>query len=202
MVASLRTSMLASLLLASAAACSPEPGAESNAAAALPANATAQPADAAAPANQAAPALAIESGGLRLFDRSTGSARPLPFGTPQSAVIAALAHLGRPETNRLEECGAGPLDAASWPGGPTLYFQDSKFAGWALRDGDNAAITTASGIGIGSTRAELDAAYQAEVFDSSLGTEFSAGELFGILDGTGQSAKITNLWAGASCNMR
>lgn len=196
-------------LAALATACSSEPAAEPNQADALPANASVQSADAAAPAPAAlaAPALAIEAEGLRLFDRASGSARPIPFGTPRAAALAALAFRGDPAgTGTLEECGAGPLDQASWADGLTLYFQDSKFAGWALgeeREGaDKSAITTASGIGIGSTRAELEAAYKTDVFDSSLGTEFAAGELFGILDGTGRQAKVTNLWAGTSCNMR
>ena len=198
-------------LSALAAACSSEPAAQSNQADALPANATVQSANAVAPgpaAQAVAPALAIESEGLRLFDPASGSARPIPFGTPRDGVMAALGFRGSPaSTNRLDECGAGPLDQASWSDGLTLYFRDSKFAGWALGEereaGDGkGAITTAAGIGIGSTRAELDAAYKAEVFDSSLGTEFAAGELFGILEGTGPAAKITHLWAGTSCNMR
>ena len=192
-------------LAALAAACSSEPAAESNQPEALPANITvqsAEPAAGSAPAAQAAPALAIESSGLRLFDRASGSARPLPFGTPQAAVMTALAGLGTAEINKLDECGAGPLDGASWPAGPTLYFQDGKFVGWAVGGPGREALTTASGIGIGSTRAELEAAYKTEVFDSSLGTEFAAGELFGILEGDGANAKITNLWAGTSCNMR
>ena len=198
-------------LLALAAACSSEPAAQSNQADALPANATVQSAIAVAPGQTAqavAPALAIDSEGLRLFGRASGSARPIPFGTPQAAVMTALGFRDPPaSTNRLDECGAGPLDQASWSDGLTLYFQDSKFAGWALggerEAGDGkGAITTASGIGVGSTRAELEAAYKVEVFDSSLGTEFAAGELFGILDGTARQAKITNLWAGTSCNMR
>ena len=53
-----------------------------------------------------------------------------------------------------------------------------------------------------ATRAELESAYSPEVFESTLGTEFAAGEIFGILDGTGKSARVTHLWAGASCNMR
>ena len=194
-------------LVALAAACSSEPAAESNVAA-PPAVTAPEPSANPPPAQAVAPTLAIESEGLRLFDPASGSARPIPFGTPRDAVMAALGFRGAPaSTNRLEECGAGPLDQASWSDGLTLYFQDSKFAGWALggerEAGDGkGAITTASGIGIGSTRAELEAAYKAEVFDSSLGTEFAAGELFGILEGAGSKAKITHLWAGTSCNMR
>jgi len=187
-------------LLVVVAACSPEAAPKSNEAAA-PANMS-QPASAAAPISSA-PALAIEPEGLRLFDRASGSARAIPFGTGRDAVLAALAFRGDPaSSNRLEECGAGPLDQSSWADGLTLYFQDGKLAGWAIGEDGKGTITTAAGIGIGSSRAELEAAYEAQVFESSLGTEFAAGELFGVLDGAGPKAKITNLWAGASCVMR
>ena len=79
---------------------------------------------------------------------------------------------------------------------------DERFAGWALRGTAKGDITTASGISPGSTRAELESSYTAKIFESTLGTEFAAGDLFGILDGQGANAKITNLWAGVSCNMR
>lgn len=164
-----------------------------------------QPASSAAP--QATPVMAIEGEGLRLFNRDTGAARPIPFGTARDQVMAALAFRGQPDIGTLEECGAGPLDRASWPDGLTLYFQDAKFAGWALdrrgNDGGNQSpITTAAGIAPGSARSKLEAAYAAKIFESTLGTEFAAGDLFGLLDGRGATARITDLWAGASCNMR
>jgi len=190
-------------LLAVASACSPGAAPNSNQAA-TPANVAATAEEAASSAAaQAQPVLAVEGEGLRLFDRDTGSARPLPFGTPREEALAALAFRGEPAaTGRLEECGAGPLDYARWGDGLTLYFQDSRLAGWALDDRGKGGPTTAAGLGVGSTRAELEAAYDAKVFDSTLGTEFAAGELFGILDGPGPKAKVAHLWAGASCNMR
>ena len=89
--------------------------------------------------------------------RVNGSARPIPFGTPREATLAALGFRGAPsDTGTLEECGAGPLDQASWPDGLTLYFQEAKFLGWALAGNATNKLTTASGIGVGSTRAELE----------------------------------------------
>lgn len=152
---------------------------------------------------QTAPMLAVEGEGLRLFNRDSGSARPVPFGTPREAALAALAFRGAPAaTGSLEECGAGPLDYARWADGLTLYFRDSGLVGWALDGRGKDGPTTASGLGVGSSRAELEAAHDTKVFDSTLGTEFAAGEIFGVLDGTGPKARIANLWAGASCNMR
>ena len=51
---------------------------------------------------------------------------------------------------------------ATWPDGLTLVSQGGTFRGWSLnpRAGvDAAAATTMSGIGLGSTRDELEAAY-------------------------------------------
>ena len=148
------------------------------------------------------PALAVEAEGLRLFDKQSGSARAIPFGTPRDDVLKMLAFHGKPKTGTNGECGAGPLDFANWSDGLGLFFQDGKFVGWNLNASGNIAITTASGIGIGSSRADLDSAYVAQITETTLGTEFAAGELFGLLDGKGRSAKITNMWGGVSCNFR
>lgn len=184
------------LATASLAACTPDaqPAPKADAPATSPAT----------PATPAAtqPALAVEAEGLRLFDSASGSARPIPFGTARAQTLAALAFRGTPETGTNGECGAGPLAYASWPDGLEIWFQDDAFAGWALDDRAAGAIGTAAGIGPGSTRAALDSATAATVEQSTLGTEFAAGELFGLLDGTGQGAKVTNMWAGVSCNFR
>ena len=156
----------------------------------------------AAPTMAEAPALAIDGEGLRLFNPANGAARPLPFGTARALVLTALASRGAPELGTQTECGAGPLDFATWRDGLKLYFQQDKFTGWALDRRAARAVTTAAGIGLGSSRAELEAAYAIAVVQSTLGTEFTAGGLAGLLDGPGPRAKITNLWAGTSCNFR
>lgn len=159
-----------------------------------------------APANVAAeavePALAVEGEGLRLINRENGAARPLAFGTPRDTLLAALAFRGPPGTGTNGECGAGPLDYASWPDGMTVYFQRGDFAGWALDGRANGALATAAGIGPGSTRAALEDAYNARFEQTTLGTEFSAGEFYGLLEGDGANATIANMWAGVSCNFR
>ena len=58
------------------------------------------------------------------------------------------------------------------------------------------------GVGPGSSRADLEAAYAADISETTLGTEFAAGELFGLLDGKELAAKITYMWGGLSCNFR
>lgn len=149
--------------------------------------------------------LALDSEGLRLIDATTGSARPLAFGTEAETVIEAVARLrGAPDARSVNpECGAGPLDTVTWRDGLTLYAADEAFVGWhASRSTGGARYTTMTGLGVGSTRAELDAAYSARVEASSLGTEFDAGGLYGVLDGPEPDAAVTDLWAGTACIFR
>ncbi len=134
------------------------------------------------------PALVVEAEGLRLFNRQSGSARAIAFGTPHDDVLSMLAFLGKPETGTNGECGAGALDYANWPSGLGLFFQDDKFAGWNLNGRSKGEVTTASGVGIGSSRTDLESAYAANISETTLGTEFAAGELFGLLDGKGKAA--------------
>ncbi len=190
---------------AALAACSQSPAdapaQESGAPAVAPA-APASGSDAAGPAL----ALAVEAEGLRLFDPASGAARPIPFGTARAQVMTALAARGAAETGTNGECGAGPLDFATWVDGLTLWFQDGALAGWALNGADSGAASraasTAAGIAPGSTRAELEDAYAVTVSQTTLGTEFAAGELFGLIEGDGQEGRISAMWAGVSCNFR
>ena len=151
------------------------------------------------------PRLAIDPDGLRWFLPSNGSARPLPFGAAQTEVLASLEG-GRGEaaqgTNR--DCGAGPVQYATWGDGLSLAFQKGRFAGWGLDSRARGAIATADGIGIGTTRAQMSDAIgtPVDIRQTSLGTEFSAGEYHGLLGGTGPGSRITDMWAGVSCVAR
>ncbi|MGF1496647.1 MAG: hypothetical protein ACFB8W_07460 [Elainellaceae cyanobacterium] len=151
-------------------------------------------------------ALALDAEGLRLVDAATGSTRALPFGMERDGMMEILLNLRQIPLDQgvNPECGAGPLSFARWPDGLTLWFEGDRFAGWAV-DGraENAAqLTTIGGIGTGSTRTELSQVYSAEVFQSSLGTEFIAGGLGGVLSGSGEDAQIATLWSGTTCIFR
>lgn len=143
--------------------------------------------------------------GLVVSD-AAGTKRPIAFGSPMSvAVDAARKAYGEPKAvTTSEECGPGPLQISAFDG-LTLASQDGKFVGWWL-DASSATPppTTDAGIGLGSTRGALEKAYPAleSYADSSLGDEFTAGGFAGLSDGTGKLAKITHLWAGATCIMR
>ena len=172
-----------------------------------PSTAPTAPAPATSPAT-AVVKLALSGEGLD-FISERGSARHLVFGTPAAATIDAVTrtHGGiAPRRGRNEECGAGPLDMATWPDGLTLMAQDGRFVGWSLSRGTADAATdgpsTMAGIGLGSTRRELESAYVADIRKTTLGQEFAAGKLFGVLDGNSPSARITALWGGTGCNFR
>lgn len=156
------------------------------------------------PAADAGPVLVLDPEGFRFVDPETGSARPLAFGTEARQAVAAVARVrGEPdERGTNADCA---LDFASWGDGLTVYASDGAFAGWAAGNPGSAAAgayTTMAGVGVGSTRVELDAAYDALVAETTLGTEFEAGGLFGLLSGTGPEAVITVLRAGTSCTFR
>ncbi len=81
-----------------------------------------------------------------------------------------------------------------------------KFVGWSVseRKSSNKNLTTMANIGIGSTKAELEAAYNVEIKTTSLGQEFSTipKGLYGIIDGTSDASQINFMWSGLSCNFR
>ncbi len=154
--------------------------------------------------------LALDGEGLRLINSETGSTRLLAFGTDRGAAETAIAaQLGVIDgRSSNEECGAGPIDFSNY-GDFTANFQDGEFVGWSLSGGDkNAALTTMSGVGIGTKRSEMAKSVTFEMYDeSTIGTEFhtggdEAGGFSGLLDSDTPDAKITDLWAGTNCIFR
>lgn len=167
----------------------------------------ATPAAPARPAAPAAPAamplrLALAPDGLNAIVAATGSSQLLAFSRAKSQTLITMTRVepapGQESANA--ECGAGPMSFVAWPDGLTLLFQDERFVGWTV---DKPGLTTMDGIGVGSTRAELLSARPGTtVEESTLGTEFTVGDMGGLLDGKGPDAKITTLWAGVTCMFR
>ena len=148
--------------------------------------------------------IALSGEGLQLVGDQTGSTTALEFGIDMATVEGVVTNiLGTPlETALNEECGAGPQMITQWPGGLVLHAADGEFIGWSARPDTDETFTTMAGVGVGSSRSELEAAYTVEVFESTLGTEFSAGGLAGILTSGAPDAMVENLWAGTTCVFR
>ena len=216
---SMKQLVLVPLLIFLFAGCQHSPDAAQNPLAGVPASAPAQPTPAAAPPARVSASpqlLALTSNALQLVSQPAGSTRELPFGMPQEELVGIVSKVlqAKPKSIGINtECGAGPLKMASWSNGLTLVFQEKKagaaqkwqFVGWYAGASSGAApkVATMAGVGIGSTRAELEGAYAVKVTKSTLGQEFSTTSgLYGLLNGPGQAAVITSLWSGTSCNFR
>lgn len=154
-------------------------------------------------AEEAGPAVNLAPDGLSIV-LPTGAARQVAFGMPRAdATRMIAAALGNPvEEGDDQECGAGALSFASFREGLGLYFQDGKFAGWDLDGREGGRFATPAGVGIGSTRKQLESASAVTIEDSTLGIEFSAGGMSGLLSTRDASGEITNLWAGVTCIAR
>lgn len=133
-----------------------------------------------------------------------GASRHVGFGTAKvEAVKMVSAALGSPiEEATNQDCGAGALGYAAFRNGLSLYFQDGKFAGWDLDGRENGKFTTGNGIGIGTTRKQLEAAGSVDVGETTIGNEFMMGGLSGLLSTPAPDGKVTNLWAGVTCIAR
>ena len=155
--------------------------------------------------------LVLDGEGLRIVLEPSGSARPIPFGESRASVVEQVSRLRngqQPEMAENLDCRA---TVATWAASTLqLFFTPDaapQFIGWSLggrarTDSTAPAVTTASGIGIGSTRAALESAYVARVARSSLGVEFTAGGMAGLLASNAANAPIRNLWAGQVCLAR
>lgn len=157
-------------------------------------------------------ALALSPNAIQMVNQNTGSTKEISFGMPFNQIIETIEKVlqSKSSVGTNNECGAGPLKMATWDNGLTLLFKEKKnewyFVGWAAKIPKNPKLklNTMAGIGIGSTREEMESATVIKVSKTSLGYEFStkADDLFGIFDGSNNDAKITNLWSGISCNFR
>lgn len=154
-------------------------------------------------------AVSLDGEGLRFIDKARGKASLLAFGVPRAQAETALANVAGQADDRStnDECGAGPLQFTRYDA-MTLNFQDGKFVGWFLgNEPGAAAYSTASGIGIGTTRAKAAASVTiVDLEDSTLGEEFSIGTgdnvVGGMFAAPGDAAKIDALFAGVNCFFR
>jgi len=142
--------------------------------------------------------LALEAEGLRVFTPA-GSARTLPFGTPYAETMRVVKLLeGNPSQEGRNDCA---MSYARWRIGLTVMFSKDRFIGW-ITHSPSPSLTTAAGVGVGSTRRQLEDAHIAGVSKSTLGIEFNTGGMAGLLESTDAGARITRMWAGDACLAR
>lgn len=190
---------LVPILAAACAACSGERSIETAPAPSPQPPVVAAPSAKVAPASAAEATVAVDGEGLRLVSAS-GRARPLPFGTAEAEVLTTLERLRGPaETGVNGDCG---VRFAGWSDGLNLVFEDGRFTGWWVDGRAKGGITTVSGVGAGAKRSALDVYADVAVTESTLGREFTAGGMAGLVDGPGADAEITHLWAGRTCVAR
>lgn len=144
--------------------------------------------------------LILAPDGLLLADPA-GKMQLLPYGTLRDKAESAVGIIVATPLTRgsSSECGAGTVDYTQLRNGLQMTFQDDKFVGWTINSATS-PFKTAKGIGIGSPRQSLDAAYpDVTVEDSSLGLLFGASGLTGLFDQDGIEGIVTDIWAGTVC---
>jgi len=147
------------------------------------------------------------------------------FGDVPEYTVAALgAELGAPSRDTTEPafssfgtCPGTSLRAVEW-GGLAVLITDGDsaygieggphFFAYLYRLDDSLALATGEGIGLGSTVADLRAAYgtalRVNPEQGSLGASFEVGPygpggLYGLLDGTADTSTVTEIAAGQPC---
>ena len=158
--------------------------------------------------------LSLTSNALQLVNSQTGSSTEINFGKPLDEMVETINKVLQSKVSSIginSECGAGPLKMAVWKNGLNLIFKEQKsknewqFVGWYLgkASGNLQTLKTMAGIGIGSTLQQMHSAYVIKLTKTSLGNEFSTSSgLYGIFDGPGKDAKITDMWSGLTCIFR
>jgi hypothetical protein len=144
--------------------------------------------------------VAADASGLTLTS-SDGTARAgMPFGSPFHSTMHTLVSVyGHEVTVGFpQECGEGPLVSVTIPGQISLMFNQDRLSGWMLIN--DATLRTTSGLGVGSPSAALAAEGSVEYFETGIGTEFSAGDLFGLM--SEDRATLQAVWLGDSCIFR
>ncbi|MDF0596464.1 hypothetical protein [Psychromarinibacter halotolerans] len=130
-----------------------------------------------------------------------GNPLRIDFGRAQDGVLTAVTRvLGAPPANSMTnpECGAGPLQIVQYDR-ITLLFQTGNFVGWTT---DDPRVAAANGLSAGVTRAQLENGGYGPFQPTTLGVEFEADGIYGLLPDNDAATPIDTLWAGTTCFFR
>ena len=151
------------------------------------------------------PVLVLRGDGLALYEGDV-EVQPLPFGSPADAVRQVLEEtLGATTPAELPDCAQGPRGALL-VAGVTALLDAGAFVGWRDGGGDESALATAEGLGVGARLDEL----QSLLPDVQIGPGVdglpvwsSPGTgLSGELSDPGPEAAVTVLTGGQVCGPR
>jgi hypothetical protein len=134
------------------------------------------------------------------------SIRHLRFGEADATAVssALTAALRGPMTvDDLPECGQGPRKGLRREGFSALL-DGTKFVGWTDQGATGRHLTTANGVGIGSTLGQVEVAMTGvTTSNDSLGPQFISTSSFGgMLTGLTSGSKVTLTYAGETCFFR
>jgi hypothetical protein len=152
----------------------------------------------------------IAGGQSRSLVLRPGGIDALSFEAPADQVLATLgAALGPPGDDRKSAgCESGADRTVTWP---NLYavFSNGKWVGYLWDDGAGApSAATDKGIKVGSTVAELKAAYpHVSIGDTTLGLEWfvevtDTTSLGGFVSGSATAGKVERIYSGDICAFR
>jgi hypothetical protein len=148
--------------------------------------------------------LVLEPDGLGVV-RSGASIRHLPFGTDLATITNTLTSIVGPVTRTTQTaCGQGTRVQLSVEGFSALM-NGAAFVGWVDSGRSTPRLTTANGIGVGSTLTSITAGFTGvTVTTDTLGPEWTTpdGALGGLLDGTAATSGMTDFYAGETCFFR
>ena len=156
-----------------------------------------------APPPEVAPSktIIVSSKGIIASGNGTANGSIISFGRTQASAIESTSKLIGVFADDVfinDECGEGPTDLASWDAGIRLLFQQGNFRGWVATSPN---FKTSGGIAPGLTAEHLTNA-GISLKTTTIGREFEAGGVFGLIEDAGPDAKVTTTWAGNSCFFR
>jgi len=147
----------------------------------------------------------IESEGLSISQPGLHPSRYIDFGLPRDVVVRAVSIMrGRATgSGRTARCAHGPMDFTAF--GPLiLNFRHGRFVGWILNPGSRPVIEADLGLTTGIPREWVG--YGDDdvriISRSRRRVQFEVGGIGGFLAGNRPHARVTRLYAGATCFAR
>ena len=157
--------------------------------------------------------LVLISEGIQAINAQNGSARTLAFNLDEQQVVTVVSNvLQTSYKDSVVNVECGGITILTWANGLSLNFNKApgkpnselRFIGWSLSTADNvkSTIATMTGVGIGSTLKEIEAAYEVKKTKTTLGTEVSIGTITALLAKDALNERVTKMWTGTNCIFR